>query len=255
MIVYVNGDSHSAGAELVQNFDGLFYVFKEDDSRYWRISNTPEGRAPHPECVNLSYGKLLADQLGAELVCDAESGCSNTRIFRTTREYLKTNRPDLLVIGWSTYEREEWLHDGQYYQVCGGGIKSVPIELVDRYKEYVIHSLDPAVINPKTVKLHQDIVDLHEELDQKQIPHIFFNTFHTFHNINNLAYLGLTKKYEWDDNFIDPYTNDAAYYFWLKNQNYQTVNSESYHYGPAGHRAWAEHLYQNYVQKALTKYE
>lgn len=254
MIVYVNGDSHSAGAELVHNYDGLFYVFKEDDSKYWQLTNTREGRAPHPECVERSYGRLLANQLSADLICDAESGCSNTRIFRTTREYLKNNRPDLVIIGWSTYEREEWLHNDQYFQVCGGGIKSVPADLADRYKEYVIHTLDPAVINPKTAQLHQDIVKLHEDLDQLKIPHVFFNTYHSFRNIHNLKSLG-AEPYAWGDNFIDPYTDDGTYFSWLKTRNYQTVSPDSMHFGPAGHQAWADNLYQNYVKKVLTKYE
>ena len=84
MILYVNGDSHSAGTGLN---------------------------------VNESYPALLADYLNAQLINQSFSGASNQRILRTTREFLETTRPDVVVIGWSTWEREEWEHRGNFYNV------------------------------------------------------------------------------------------------------------------------------------------
>ena len=112
MILYVNGDSHSAGAEAINS-----HCFAEDDPLFHAL-----GRIPHPDNERVSYGCLLANALYAVLVCDAESGSSNDRIIRTTQEYLKTEKPDAVIIGWSTWEREEWLHDGQYWQINAGGV-------------------------------------------------------------------------------------------------------------------------------------
>ena len=115
MILYVNGDSHSAGAEAVNT-----HAFAEDDRLYWGL-----GRQPHPDNLRASYGCHLANHLGAILECDAESASSNKRIIRTTEEYLETNpKPDLIVIGWSTWEREEWYDSetDRYWQVNAGGI-------------------------------------------------------------------------------------------------------------------------------------
>ena len=122
MILYVNGDSHTAAGEAVND-----YCFAEDDPHLWAY-----GRAPHPDNLKVSWGQRLADMIGATLHCDAESASSNTRILRTTRKYLETNHPDLIVIGWSTWEREEWSHKGNYYQVTASGTDSVPEDLQQR---------------------------------------------------------------------------------------------------------------------------
>ena len=96
MILYVNGDSHSAGAEAVNQ-----HCFAKDDTNYRHL-----GRVPHPDNESVSYGALLADNLNLTLQCSAESGGSNTRIIRTTRDYLKNNpTPTAIIIGWATWER------------------------------------------------------------------------------------------------------------------------------------------------------
>lgn len=135
MILYVNGDSHSAGAEAVNN-----HAFANDDPLYWGL-----GRQPHPDNLRASYGCELANLMGAILECDAESAASNDRIFRTTWSYLQGVQgmfnnvtPDYLIIGWSTWEREEWSYEGTYYQVTAGGTDTVPKELENKYKEWVI---------------------------------------------------------------------------------------------------------------------
>ena len=89
MILYVNGDSHSAGAEAVNP-----HAFAEDDSKYFYM-----GRAPHPENLSVSWGKVLSNILKASFHCDAESASSNSRILRTTRNWLMntyTGQDDLL---------------------------------------------------------------------------------------------------------------------------------------------------------------
>ena len=72
MIVYVNGDSHTAGAEAVNGCASA-----DDDPKYKFLQ-----KLPHPDNIRVSFGQLVADQLQAELYCDAESGCSNDRIIR-----------------------------------------------------------------------------------------------------------------------------------------------------------------------------
>ena len=115
MILYVNGDSHSAGAETAGP-----WCFAEDDSRYGNL-----GRKPHPDNLRLSYGQLLANKMSCEFRCEAESASSNHRIIRTTwHTLLKNYVPDFIVIGWSTWERKEF-HDnetGRVWQVNAGGI-------------------------------------------------------------------------------------------------------------------------------------
>ena len=83
MKLYVNGDSHSAGHD-----------------------------AGGPA---FSYGQHIADALDAEFVCEAVAACSNDSIISRTMKYLEHTTPDLLIIGWSTWERETWWWDEQSY--------------------------------------------------------------------------------------------------------------------------------------------
>jgi len=232
VIVYVNGDSHSAGAEAVNSF-----CFAEDDPLYYGL-----GRQPHPDNERVSYGCLLANHLFAVLHCNAESASSNSRIIRTTRDYLATmDKPDIVIIGWATWEREEWLHDGTYYQVTASGYDAVPKELETRYKEWVINQADSNVINQQTISAHDTIYQFHKELEEQEVKHIFFSTYHSFANIKNLQHLG-AKVQDWGTSYIDPYNDSMTYYNFLTGRGYPTATPTSYHLGTAGHEAWADYL-------------
>ena len=166
MILYVNGDSHSAAAEAVN-----IHAFAEDDPQYFYL-----GRAPHPDNLSVSWGKLLSLTLRAGLHCAAESASSNARILRTTREWLAT-RQDLdellVIIQWSTWEREEWYDEKfkQYFQVNASGQDMVPQELQEKYRQYIM-GID---WEWKTQEAHDQIWQFHKELEAQGIKHIFFN--------------------------------------------------------------------------------
>ena len=233
MIVYVNGDSHSAGAEAVNSF-----CFAQDDPLYWGL-----GRRPHPDNERASYGCEIANMMLAILHCDAESASSNDRIIRTTYDYLEqNNEPDLIIIGWSTWEREEWWHEPsqRYWQVNAGGIgEDWPTDIKDMYQPYISNlDYDRAVKHA-----HDKIHRLHKDLDRLEIKHVFFNTFEPIRSSNHES---------WSGAYIEPYDPDFTYYNWLKGKGFDTVNPTSYHFGADAHRAWAEFLYQNYVQLVLT---
>jgi len=242
VILYVNGDSHSAGSELVHIRDGRWLIARETDHSDWAIIGEARGRDPHLHCVERSYGRLLADRIGADLVCDARSASSNSRIIRTTRDYLKTNRPDYVIIGWSTWEREEWWHEAtqQYWQINAGGVGfDWPTEFKERYKNYVLDMDHDRCMTTA----RRDIWQLHTELQDLNIPHIFFNAFSWFSHVTPL---------DWSGCYIDPYSKPSTYFEWLKARGFQTVTPDSFHYGPDAHRAWADFLYQNYFKNRLT---
>ena len=238
-ILYVNGDSHSAGAEAVNT-----HVFAEDDYLYRGL-----GRRPHPDNERASYGCELANSLGYILVCDAEGASSNSRILRTTQEYLKTNTPDLLIIGWSTWEREEWLHNDIYYQVTAGGTDNVPIELHTRYKEWVVAQGELSREN-KMLAWHGIIYKFHRELSALNINHIFFNTYSNFSAIKDFRLKtenSTTENaicFDWGDSYVGPYDQHLTYFDWLKNAGFSTANPSSYHFKANAHSAWANLLYK-----------
>lgn len=228
MMLYVNGDSHTAGAEAVNA-----HAFAEDDPHLFHL-----GRLPHPENLAVTWGKLLSLALNSGFHCDAESGCSNDRIIRTTREWLEKDKVSyqsrLIVIQWSTWEREEWLHDDTYYQVGASGLDHVPSALQEKYRNFIV-GID---YQRKTQEAHEKIWQFHCELKQANVKHIFFNGNNHFGSI-------LDKK-DWGNNYIDPYDPAGTYDSRIKAAGIQTVSPNSWHFGRDGHAFWNRFML-NYI--------
>ena len=229
MILYVNGDSHASAAESVTP-----YSWAEDDGLYWGL-----GRRPHPENERASFGCELANHLNAILECDAQSGGSNARIIRTTREWLQThhNVTDFfVVIQWSTWERQEWLHDNIWWQVNASGIDDVPDALQQRYKQFVVD------VNweKSRQQAHEEIWTFHQELKEQGVRHIMFN--------GNNHFGGIADQKEWDTSYMHPYDADQTYNSVLHKKGFKTVNPNSWHFGPDAHCYWAEYMLQ-YIKR------
>ena len=239
MILYVNGDSHAAAAEATNP-----HAFAEDDGFYWGLK-----KQPHPDNLRVSFGCELANHLNAVLECGAESASSNSRILRTSREWLATHRADLVIIQWSTWEREEWEYDGVTYQVNGSGVDHVPPEAVERYRNYVI-GLN---WNQKTIEAHDKIWEFHQELLKTNIPHLFFNGNNDFSIIGDSKYngLGAVERYNWGKYYIGPYNPDFTYDSILRSNGFQTVNPNSWHFGPDAHCFWANYMLQYITDNKL----
>lgn len=227
MILYVNGDSHTAAAEATNP-----HAFAEDDGQYFY-----KGRLPHPDNLKVSWGKVLSDSLHSGFHCDAESASSNTRILRTSRQWINEVYPNfndelLVIIQWSTWEREEWLIDGEYYQINASGIDHVPESHQKKYKEFVSN------VNwrEKTNQAHKDIWDFHCELLDKNIKHIFFN--------GNSSFESVSETKDWGVNYISPYNSKETFDSILKSNGYETISSNSWHYGRDAHSFWARHMLQ-----------
>ena len=226
MILYVNGCSHSAAAESVTPF-----AWACDDPELWQ-----SGTEPHPANIAASYGRHIADALGAELVCEASSGGSNDRIIRTTTDWIEQNNNRLantfMILQWTTWEREEWFHEGNWYQVNASGIDIVPNELQERYKNYVIN----VDWNVKTPQAHDKIWKMHEYLKNLGIRHLFFSGHSTFSDIQN--------QHNWDKEYMHPYVREESYHNWLKNNGGTYSHPEGYHFDAKSHRLWADHVLQ-----------
>jgi hypothetical protein len=216
MILYVNGDSHAAAAEAVTP-----YAFAEDDPALFYL-----GRVPHPENLAVSWGKLLSLTLKTGFHCGAESGSSNSRILRTSRDWLNQQRDHddlLMIIQWSTWEREEWVYKNIHYQVGASGIDDVPAELQEKYRNFVVGT----DWEFKTQQAHNEIWQFHSELKEKNIPHIFFNGNNDFGQI--------TDQKRWGKNYIGPYDSKMTYDALIRTKGIDTVAPNSWHFGRDGH--------------------
>lgn len=219
--IYVNGDSHTAAAEAVNP-----HAFAEDDGQLFYM-----GRAPHPDNLKVSWGYQLAELAKTKFHCGAESASSNDRIMRTTKDWLNHKRTNdvLVIIQWSTWEREEWLHNDIYYQVNASGIDHVPDTLKLRYKEFIAN----VDWNLKTREWHDKIWSFHQELESQKIKHFFFN--------GNTHFGKIANKHDWNNSYLEPY-NQLQTFDKILNQKFSTVTPDSYHYGPEAHSYWARFM-------------
>ena len=225
-ILYVNGDSHAAAAEAAGP-----HAWAQDDSLYWGL-----GQQPHPDNERVSFGCELANWLRAILYLDAQAGGSNSRIMRTTRDWVKQNKQQIsdtfVLIQWSTWERQEWWHDGTWWQVNASGTDHVPEQLQDRYRQFVV-DIDWTQCSQQA---HDDIWQFHCELEQQGVRHLMFNGNSHFGNI--------TQQQDWKNMYMSPYSSDQTYDSVLRRQGFQTVSANSWHFGQDAHCFWAEHVLQ-----------
>jgi hypothetical protein len=225
MILYANGCSHTAAAEAV-----IPAAFAKDDGR------AGIDRRPHPINLAASWCTVLAKKLGMDLVCDAESASSNDRILRTTKDWIKKNSNlvanTLFVIQWTTWEREEWLHNDVYYQVNASGVDYVPPELRQRYQQYVV-SVD---YTKKTQEWYEKIWQFHVWLRNQQIKHVMYNGWSTFSD--------MPDRRDWNRQYIGPYDRELSYNSVLKNNSFEWATPGHFHFRADGHCFWANFLLQ-----------
>lgn len=201
MILYVNGDSNSAGAEL------------RDKKKSW--------------------ASLLAQTLDFELVNSAKGGASNDRILRTTQEFLHGEPKNIFVIiGWTSWEREEWLYQNNYYDVNASGHQSLPEGIAQVYKQWVTEQDDRAR-ETKSKQYHARIYDLHQQLTSQQIPHLFFNALMPFQHADQT---------DWNHCYLGPYQNELSYYWYLKQHGFEPTRDN--HYLEAAQPVWSNVLYK-----------
>jgi hypothetical protein len=205
-MLYVNGDSHTAGAE---------------------ISNKSQ-----------SWPNLLASKFNCGLINQAVGGGSNPGILRTTYKFINScsNIKDhFFVIGWTSWEREEWNYNNNYYNVNASGYLNLPEELHIQYKNWVVDQTNETRILKSSI-LHNEIYKLHQVLKQQDIKHLFFNALMPYlHN----------ERIDWT-NYLGPYNNDLSYYWYFKNRGY--IPTPHNHYLEDAAKIWVDVIY-NYIQE------
>ena len=205
-MIYVNGDSHSAGADIIPGI-----AFAQDDPRYLGY-----GRKAHPEAVLQTWGYYFAQAMDRGFYCEAESGSSNNRILRTTKKLIKNTvkKEELFIaIGWTSPEREEWQYGEDYIQVTASGTDSVPKSMEEEYKEWVLRQT-PEELKSKELKWNQLISSFSDELIDQGIRHLFFHTSeykaylleHGFFPIGTTNHFGADAHQAWADHLV-PFAN------------------------------------------------
>ena len=235
MILYVNGDSHSAAAEAVNPFGWAC-----DDANYFYL-----GTAPHPNNLAVSWGRLLSDAMKMGLHNDSQSGGSNDRIIRTSRDWLAARKDPaqnvFVVVSWTTWERQEWNDHGTWWQVGASGTDSVPSYLVERYKNFVTDiDWQQCMEN-----CHAKIWQWHQELLDQGIRHLFFNGNNDFNRIPK------SQRHKWGPSYISPYDAHMTYSQWLLDHGFETVAPNSWHFGREAHAAWGRFVLQYVIDNQI----
>jgi hypothetical protein len=220
MILYINGDSHASGFAAGSRLDA-------DDEK-------------------VSFGAVLSELLGCDRrINQSLAGGSNPRIIRTATAWIESNS-DLLsdtfvLIQWSTWEREEWLHNGGWYQVNASGLSQVPAVLQQRYGQYII-DIDH---DDCTIRSHNNIWQFHQYLDSKGIRHLFFNGNSTFSD------LAESDRKDWNNCYLEPYVEKMSYDAVMLANGFRYVAKDNGHFGELGHCFWGKHLLQYIKQNQL----
>jgi len=212
MILYVNGDSHSLGA-----------------IKY--------GDTVKP------FAKYVAEKYNLDIRNDAEKANGASRIIRTTKEYFAKNSNEAFVlIGWGTWDREEWTYNNIHYNVAVGWYKHLPEPLMGKYYRWAEQqNYDTLVEKSKIV--HNEIYNFHNWLKQRNIAHLFFNCMYTFQGIES------KHEQDWNNNYLAPYDSTLSYVWHLKNKKYE--HDHWYHFPQEAHEEWAKVLIKHIAQNDL----
>lgn len=233
MILYTNGGEHTVAARAVNE-----YSYANDDIRY-----VAQGRRPHPDNLAVSWSMDLSRMLNLGLACDAEAGSSVDRIIRTTDQFLEHRKSmrlpyTVVVIGWTTWDREEWYDDDskEWLQVSAAHSRGVPDKWKMRHRQWAA-GLDYQL---RETQAHEKIHGLHGKLRELGIPHLFFNAMWHFSGYQD-------SNTDWHGCYVDPYDIEMCMSDWLVAKKMSQSNL-----GPEAHRLWAELLFSRLTPLLLS---
>lgn len=226
MILYVNGDSHSAAAQATND-----YSFANDD-----FAKVALGTKPHPANLAISYGMHLSKFLKLALICDAESGTSNERILRTSKEFIDKQddtRNLFIVIGWTHCSKTEFIdtETGETLQADMLYPNSVPKKFEKEFRRQIVKR----DLKNRTIDWHNKIYDFHRELVDNDIKHLFFNSVSTFESIAK------DDQKDWKGHFMHPYKHNFCYVDMLDKAGFGS--NELNNFNADAHFFWAKYLY------------
>ena len=115
----------------------------------------------------------------------------------------------------------------------------VPQPLQEKYRQYIL-GID---WQAKTEEAHNQIWQLHKELKQQKIPHIFFNGNNSFEKIRD--------RKDWGVSYIDPYDPKGTFSARIEAAGIQTVAPNSYHFGKDGHSFFNRFMLQYIIDNKI----
>ena len=226
MKLLVNGCSHTAGAEILEQW--------------------------HPKCPEQAWGQHLSDHFKcSEYVNLAQAGASNQWIHDTTVKFLEEcSDPSewFVVIGWTNacrvpvycYEKNEMVHlcpDHRNLSSYGKGIQ-------DAYK-HLYGTMPPLPM--MIAHEHYRIVSTQMLLKQLGIQYLFFDAVSSNHDSMPTTLIDQTRYYRYDQ-LMNSYWNHFQQKVWDLSNRWQNHAPASYH------KEWAGHLIEFIEENKLIDY-
>lgn len=233
-ILYVNGCSHSCGAEMS-------YI----------------GSCREQYDIDNSFGGIIANRFNLIHYNDALSGVGNRYIVSNTidsilkllKEY--KNSEIFVLIGWTGIERIPVIFENNIYHFVAGisdkTVSSWPQTVQESFQNWILTSDWEDCAN----KFVLDYFTLRNFLLIYGIDYCFFNAVHA-NGIPKKNLLHQIKNYSIDKNlfeimrndkrYLDPHKNDMSYTHYLKKKYDPFEEGRTYHYREEAHREWAEFL-------------
>ena len=197
-------------------------------------ANTENGNIPKSS----NFGTILMNRLGLDFECHAKYGASNDRIIRKTNEWIESQSGDKLTvfIGWSTWEREEWEHNGEFFDVDNFSLNSSPKSQINKYEKWLEQSSKQEHMDTKACEWEEKIHIFIDSLLSRNINFLMWNSYIPLEHGSNT----IKSKH-----FINPYDSDSTLYWYLKRvMGHQPMVDDPYHFDDVGHRLWADFLFK-----------
>jgi hypothetical protein len=231
-VLYVNGCSHSCGAEIS-------YV----------------GSHRTPEDLTQSWAGQLASKFNLIHVNNAISGQDNQGILsgsiHSILNLLDQYKPEeiLVIIGWSGFERDYFIYEGVLYRFVPG-CENLPY--FRRWPEVVQSGFRNYVLGTDLVNTYNKFSMIYYSmanfLKLHNIDYYFFNALHsvTYPKENLLHQLDegrptlkIFDQIKNDPNYLEPLNRDMTYYNYMKSKYDGHVDGRNHHFLVDAQTDWA----------------
>lgn len=212
----------------------------------------------HTARVYGQEGPTATDILARTLACEIENialpGGSNQRIIRTTQEKLVDLDPaqTIIIIGWTSFERTEWYHNGHWHAICGDPKYAVDEDLTQSWQAHIrsYNHGDRAERCRRHQEQHNSIFAFHRLLHGLGYQMIFYQAcaYHFFANCPHEHDIAWRLPWMPDVWAHDPYAkieNDSMVVDGFSHHSARlgfTPADDRAHYGADAHAAWAKRL-------------
>lgn len=202
-------------------------------------SNIDSASTEHNKIANpKNFASIAMNYFNLDFECHAKYGASNDRIIRKTNNWISQQNSDdslTVLIGWSTWEREEWSYNKKFVNVDNFSLNDIPLELTSRYNEWLRIASSAEYMDVMAKKWEQKIYNYINELYSKNIKFLMWNSYIPLEFSTSPI---INSKY-----YIDPYNSDATMFWYLKRvKQYNTILDDPYHFDDNGHKLWADFL-------------